>query len=129
MAKKILIVEDDEDLRKMLVSILQFDYEVSEAATGTEAIEKAVFAKPNLIILDLELPDMFGVVVAHAIREEPKTACIPIIGWSAYIGWEYRKAALDAGMVDYLEKPVHLDTIREKIEEYLLTERSFAPNR
>ena len=108
----------------MLVSILQFsDYEVSEAATGIEAIEKAVFAEPNLIILDLELPDMFGVVVAQAIREDPRTNRIPIIGWSAYIGWEYRKAALDAGMVDYLEKPVHLAIIRAKIEEYLLTER------
>ena len=56
----------------MLASVLQFsDYEVSEAATGTEAIEKAVFAKPNLIILDLELPDMFGVMVAQAMREDP----------------------------------------------------------
>jgi len=123
MAKKILIVEDNEDMRQMLVSMLRnSDYEVSEAATGTEAIEKAVSAEPNLIVLDIELPDLSGVVVAQTIRKNPKTARIPIIGWSAYIGWEYRKAALDAGMNDYLEKPVHSAIIRAKIEECLLTE-------
>ena len=108
----------------MLVSMLQFsNYEVSEAATGIEAIEKAVSAEPNLIVLDLELPDLCGVVVAQAIHGDPRTTGIPIIGWSAYIGWEYRKAALDAGMIDYLEKPVHSAMLRAKIEEYLLTER------
>ena len=106
------------------MSILRFsDYEVSEAATGTGAIQKAISAEPNLIVLDLELPDLCGTMVAQAISENPRTTRIPIIGWSAYIGWEYRKAALDAGMIDYLEKPVHSATIRAKIEEYLLTER------
>src|SRR5258705_13932012 len=113
MAKKILIVEDNEDMRQMLVSMLRnFDYEVFEAATGTEAIEKAISAEPNLIVLDLELPDLCGVVVAQAIRKNPRTTRIPIIGWSAYIGWEYRQAALDAGMSDYLVKPVHSATLR-----------------
>jgi len=124
MPKKILIVEDNQDLRQILVSTLRFsDYEVSEAASGAEAIEKAVSGEPHLIVLDLELPDLCGTIVAQAIRENPRTSHIPIIGWSAYIGWEYRKAALDAGMIDYLEKPVHSATIRAKIEEYLLTER------
>jgi CheY-like chemotaxis protein len=124
MAKKILIVEDNEDLRRILVSMLRFsDYEVSEAATGTEAIQKTLSAEPNLIVLDLELPDLRGVEVAQAIRENPRTTRIPIIGWSANLGWEFRKAALDAGMIDYLEKPVHSAMIRAKIEEYLLTER------
>jgi len=124
MPKKILIVEDNEDLRRMLVSMLQLsNYEVSEAATGIEALEKVVSAEPNLIVLDLELPDLCGVAVAQAIRENPSTTGIPIIGWSAYIGWEYRKAALDAGMIDYLEKPVHSAMLRAKIEEYLFIER------
>ena len=108
----------------MLVSILEFSgYEISQAATGVQAIEIAVSAKPNLIILDLELPDMPGVAVAKAIRKNLSSVRIPIIGWSAYLGWEYRQAALDAGMVDYLEKPVRPSIIRAKIEEYLLTER------
>ena len=85
MPKKILIVEDNQDLRQILVSMLRFsDYQVSEAATGTEAIEKAVSGEPNLIVLDLELPDLCGTMVAQAIRENPRTRRIPIIGWSAY---------------------------------------------
>ena len=108
----------------MLVSMLQFsDYEVVAAATGTEAIAKAISAEPNLIVLDIELPDLRGAAVAQALRKNPRTNRITIIGWSAYIGWEYRKAALDAGMIDYLVKPVHSATLRAKIEEYLLTER------
>jgi two-component system cell cycle response regulator DivK len=124
MANKILVVEDNEDMRRMLVSILEFSgYEISQAATGVQAIEIAVSARPNLIILDLELPDMPGVAVAKAIRKNPTNVSIPIIGWSAYLGWEHRQAALDAGMVDYLEKPVRASIIRAKIEEYLFTER------
>ena len=124
MAKKILVVDDNEELRQMLVSLLHFsDYEISEAATGIQAIEKAGSATPNLIILDLELPDMSGVAVAKAIRRDPRTARIPIIGWSAYLGWEFRKAALDAGMDDYLEKPVRPTLIQKKIQEYLSTEK------
>ena len=106
------------------MSILRFsDYEVSEAATGTEAIQKAISAEPNLIVLDLELPDLCGTMAAQAISENPRTTRIPIVGWSANVGWEYRKAALDAGIIDYLEKPVHSATIRAKREENLLTER------
>jgi two-component system response regulator MprA len=117
---KILIVEDNDDLRGMLATMLLFsNYEVCTAATGAEAIARAISAEPNLIVLDLELPDLDGVVVAQAIRKNPKTTGIPIIGWSAYIGWEHRKAALDAGMIDYLVKPVHSAMLRAKIEEHL----------
>jgi len=85
MAKKILIVDDNEHLRTILASILQFSgYEISEAATGTQAIEKAVSAKPNLILLDLELPDMTGADAAQAISKDPRTARIPIVGCSAF---------------------------------------------
>ena len=120
MPNKILVVEDNQDLRTMLVSMLEYsNYEVSAAATGAAAIAKAISAEPNLIILDLELPDLRGVAVTQAIRKNPRTARIPIIGWSAYIGWEYRKAALDAGMSDYLVKPVNSAMLRAKIEEHL----------
>lgn len=124
MAKKILIVDDNEHLRQILASTLRFSgYEISEAANGTQAIEKAVSAKPNLILLDLELPDMTGVDAAQVISQDPRTAFIPIVGCSAYIGWEWRGKALRAGMVDYMEKPIHADVIREKIKEFMLSER------
>jgi CheY-like chemotaxis protein len=124
MAKKILIVDDNEHLRQILASILRFSgYEISEAATGTQAIEKAVSTKPNLILLDLDLPDMTGADAAQAICKDQRTAGIPIVGCSAFLGLEWREVALRAGMVDYLEKPVHAATMRTKIEKFVLSER------
>lgn len=124
MAKKILIVDDNQHLRQILASMLRFSgYDISEAATGIQAIEKAVSAKPNLILLDIDLPDIRGTEAAQAIHKDPRTAHIPILGCSAYFGGEFREAALRAGMVDYLVKPVHAAVIRAKIEEFLLTER------
>ena len=89
MAKKILIVDDNQHLRQILASMLRFSgYDISEAATGIQAIEKAVSAKPNLILilLDIDLPDIRGTVAAQAIHKDPRTAYIPILGCSAYPG-------------------------------------------
>jgi CheY-like chemotaxis protein len=124
MAKTVLVVDDDEHLREILTAMLRFSgYEISEAATGTEAVNKAISEKPDLILLDIELPDIRGPDVARAIRNNPASAHIPIIGCSAFFGWEYRKEALEAGMDDYLVKPISLEVIKTKIEEFILTER------
>ena len=126
MAKRILIVDDNEHLRQILSSILRFSgYEISEAGTGTQAIEKAVSAKPNLILLDLNLPDMTGVDVSKATCKDQRTAGIPIVGCSAYLGLEWRKVALRAGMVDYLEKPISAAAI-EAVEQLILSENAAA---
>jgi len=124
MPKIVLIVDDDEHLREMFASMLRFSgYAILEAATGREAVNKAISEKPDLILLDIELPDIKGPEVARAIRKNPTSAHIPIIGCSAFFGWEYRKEALDAGMDDYLVKPISLEVIKTKIEEFILTER------
>jgi hypothetical protein len=70
MGNSVLIVEDNDHLRKILASILRFSgYQVSEAVSGNEAIDKAVLVKPGLILLDLSLPDMNGIHVARAIKK------------------------------------------------------------
>ena len=120
MTKIVLIVDDDQHLREILAAMLRFSgYEISEAATGTEAVSKAISEKPDLILLDIELPKMRGPDVARAIRNNPTTARIPIIGCSAFFGWEYRKEALEAGMDDYLVKPISLEVIKAKIVEFI----------
>jgi CheY-like chemotaxis protein len=91
MTKSILIVDDNENLRKLLVWFLQpRGYETLQAATGKEAIQVAIAAQPNLILLDLNLPDMNGADVARAIKTNTRTAHIPIVGWSAYFGERWR---------------------------------------
>ena len=121
VAKTVLIVDDNAHLRRILASNLEFfGYQTLGAGTGTEAIEKAISAKPNLILMDLDLPDITGIETAKAIKKNPTTAHIPIIACSASFGPECREEALRAGMVDYLQKPVQAKVIKAKIEQFIL---------
>lgn len=89
-------VEDNDHLRKILASILRFSgYQVSEEATGSEAIDKARLVKPSLILLDLSLPDMSGIDAARAIKKNRLTTEIPIIALAPIRGskrWKMRSA-------------------------------------
>ena len=102
------------------MTIRYFGYQISEAGSGNEAIEKAAFAKPSLILLDLGLPDMTGIDAARAIKKNRVTADIPIIACSAYLRGEKMEEALGAGMVDYLQKPILAALMKAKIEEFIL---------
>ncbi|TMA93590.1 MAG: response regulator [Deltaproteobacteria bacterium] len=116
MAKSVLIIEDNEHVREIFVSMLRSaGYEILDAGTGTQGIEKALSAKPNLILLDLDLPDMTGMDTARAIRKNSTTAHIPIIACSAWSGREWREEALRAGMVEYLQKPIPSELIKAKV--------------
>jgi two-component system, OmpR family, response regulator len=124
MTKNILIVDDNQHLREILARMLRFSgYEISQAASGSEAVKTAISAKPHLILLDIDLPDMRGADVARAIRRNSKNAHIPIIGCSAFLGRQMREEALHAGMVDYLEKPISLELIKAKIAKFVRIER------
>ena len=121
MAKRILVVEDVEDSRAILVLILQryCGYETIEAVTGMEAIEKAIAERPDLIVMDLGLPDITGVDAAKTLKGNPRTAHIPIIAHSAWTKIQWQQAALNAGMVKYLEKPVAKELMKETIAEFI----------
>ena len=121
MAKRILVVEDVEDSRAILVIILQryCGYETIEAAMGMEAIEKAIAEKPDLIVMDLGLPDITGVDAAKTLKANPSTAHIPIIAHTAWSPVEWQEAAFNAGMVRYLQKPVPKELMRETIAEFI----------
>jgi CheY-like chemotaxis protein len=121
MAAKILIVEDNEHLRKILAKIVRsYGYEIAETTTGAQAIRKAVFTRPNLILMDLGLPDMTGIEAGQAIRKNPVTAHIPIIGCSASLAEQNREAAFRAGMDDYLSKPISAAVIKSKLKDLVL---------
>jgi two-component system, cell cycle response regulator DivK len=121
MAKTILVVEDVEDSRAILVLILQryCGYQTIEAATGTEAIQKALSEISDLIVMDLGLPDIDGMDAARALKANPSTAHIPIIAHTAWTTSKSRDAALNAGMVEYLEKPVPKELMKETIERHI----------
>jgi CheY-like chemotaxis protein len=122
MAKKILVVEDVEDSRSILIVMLQryCGYETMEAATGLEAVEKAIADKPDLIVMDLGLPGMSGVDAAKKLKENPSTAHIPIVAHTAWSAAQWGDKTRDAGMIEFLEKPVPIKVMKETIEKLFL---------
>src|SRR5438128_10634105 len=99
----ILVIEDEPPLQKFLrLTLATQDYNIIEAATGEQGLRHAVMGRPDLVILDLGLPDMDGVEVTRRLRE---WTAIPIIVVSARGKEQDKVIALDAGVDDYLTKP------------------------
>src|SRR3990172_5384462 len=105
---RILIVDDERPIRRILSISLGKQYTVLEAATGKEALSMAVSAHPEAIILDLGLSDMEGIEVINHLREWSN---IPIIVVSVRDRESDKIAALDAGADDYLTKPFSIDEL------------------
>jgi two-component system KDP operon response regulator KdpE len=99
---KVLVVDDERSIRRFLDASLGNRYTILEAGSGGEAIQSAVVNHPDLIILDLGLPDMDGTEVTRRLREWTD---VPVIIISVRDGEQDKVAALDAGADDYLTKP------------------------
>ncbi|MDQ7823044.1 MAG: response regulator [Candidatus Eremiobacteraeota bacterium] len=105
---RILIVDDNsQNLALLKIYFKSTDYELIEAETGGEAIEKARSEKPDLILLDLMLPDIDGYEVCATLKASEDTECIPIIILTALTDIKDKLKALDSGADDYLSKPVN----------------------
>ena len=109
---RILVVDDERAIRRFLKVSLGNQYEVFEAVNGEEALRAAVADHPDLIILDLGLPDMDGVEVTRRLRE---WTTIPIIVVSVREREDDKVAALDAGADDYLTKPFGVSELMARI--------------
>ena len=119
--KRILIVDDSHESRSILDVMLHrvWGYETIEATTGTEAVKKAITEQPDLIIMDLGLPGISGVDATKAIKDNSATAHIPIIAHTVWPADSCKEQALNAGMVDYLEKPVPMALMKTTIEKFV----------
>ncbi len=104
---KILVVEDDPDARKALRLILKLDgFDVSTAATGQEAIQALQADPPDLLVLDVILPDQDGYEVCRQVRANPSTARVPIVMLSGKADPESVARGLATGADDFLAKPI-----------------------
>ena len=111
-ARRILVVDDNADAAEALVMLLEgLGHEALVAHTGAAALDLAAECRPGVILLDLSLPDMSGIEVARRLRQEPALAATLILGLSGFDSEEHRKRCADAGMDDYVEKPVGMDTL------------------
>lgn len=105
----ILIVEDNEKNLKLVRDVLQVKgYETIEATTGEDGIKLAVDHKPDLVLMDIQLPGINGIEALHALRADPSTASIPVIAVTASVMQQDRKMITDAGFDGYVGKPINL---------------------
>ena len=102
---KIVLADDNADMRDYLRRLLSSAYEVIAVADGQEALEATVQSKPDLVLTDVMMPNLDGFGLLKALRENPQTASIPVIVLSARAGEEARIEGLEAGADDYLIKP------------------------
>jgi DNA-binding response OmpR family regulator len=120
MAKKILVVDDEKDIVDVAKTFLvSRGYEVSTASNGNEAIAKALFEKPDLILLDILMPGKNGFEVTRALKKDPATSGIPIVISSVLTGVKDRREALESGAVAILAKPFEFEIVAAQIRNIL----------
>ena len=118
--KRILVVEDNETNLYLIRFILQKSgFEVIEAKDGASGVELAVKEKPDLVIMDIQLPDIDGLEATKRIRASEADGEIPIIALTSYAMMGDRENALAAGCTGYIQKPINPETSMAELEKYL----------
>ncbi len=124
MKEQILIVEDDHSNMRLLEMILKSrGYSLLKATDGEEALSTAIQERPDLIIMDIQLPKMNGMAVTKKLRELPEFRHTPIIAITAFAMKGDRERVIEAGCDDYLPKPINTRELPEIIAAMLLYQR------
>jgi two-component system cell cycle response regulator DivK len=120
MSKRILIVEDQEDNRKILRDLLtSVGYELVEATTGEEGVALAETARPDLILMDIQLPGLDGYEATRRIKANPALRQIPVIAVTSYALSGDEVKAREAGCDAYISKPFSPRALLAKVREFL----------
>jgi pilus assembly protein CpaE len=120
MAEKILIIDDDVDTLRLVGLMLQRQgYEIRAASNGTQGLEKAMEDRPDLILLDVMMPDMDGYEVARRLRKNPATVTVPILMFTAKTQLDDKVAGFEVGADDYLTKPTHPTELQAHVKALL----------
>jgi CheY-like chemotaxis protein/MinD-like ATPase involved in chromosome partitioning or flagellar assembly len=120
MAEKILIIDDDVDTLRLVGLMLQRQgYEISAASNGSQGLAKALEERPDLILLDVMMPDMDGYEVARRLRKNPVTVAVPILMFTAKTQLDDKVAGFEVGADDYLTKPTHPTELQAHVRALL----------
>ncbi|MDN5213550.1 two-component regulator propeller domain-containing protein [Fulvivirgaceae bacterium BMA12] len=118
----LLIIEDNNDVRKYITSVFEADYKLYEAKDGLEGFELAQSVVPDLIISDVMMPKMDGITLCHKLKSEFKTSHIPIILLTARTSLIFKMEGLETGADDYITKPFNASLIKVRARN-LITSR------
>lgn len=120
MRKKILVVDDDSEIVELVsFSLKQAGYSIGTAFNGMDAIKKARSLEPDLIVLDVMMPELDGLAVCEILRRDPATASIPIMMLTALSSELGRMAGLGSGASDFLSKPFSPRLLVARIKDLL----------
>jgi pilus assembly protein CpaE len=120
MAEKILVIDDDLDTLRLVGLMLQRQgYQITAATDGQQGLEKALEEKPDLILLDIMMPEMDGYEVTRRLRENSLTTDIPILMFTAKTQLDDKVTGFDVGADDYLTKPTHPTELQSHIRALL----------
>jgi two-component system, cell cycle response regulator DivK len=117
--KKVLVIEDNEANMYLTKFILEKNgFSVLEERTGLSGIERAIQDKPDLILMDIQLPDINGMEATKRIRSSVLGNNVPIVAITSYAMTGDRDKTLEAGCNGYIEKPINPDTFMKEINKY-----------
>ena len=117
---RILYIEDNFDNMTLVKRVLEIEgYEVIEAETGSEGVAKAAESKPDIIITDINLPDIDGYEVTGMLKKNQQTSHIPVIAMTANVMKRDRESVFKAGCDGYISKPIDIDELPTQIENFL----------
>ena len=116
---QILVVEDNDKNMKLFRDVLlATGYRTVEATTGAEAVELAAEHRPDLVLMDIQLPDIDGVEALSQLRADKRTASIPVLALTAQAMHGDRERFLQAGFDGYLSKPVNVAELIKVVQEH-----------
>lgn len=120
MKAKILLIEDNAENRYLVTFLLQQrGHEIVPAESGPQGLELAAQVRPDLILLDIQLPGIDGHAVARALKSDPSLKHIPVVAVTSYAMVSDREKCLAAGAEGYIEKPINPDSFVAEIERFL----------
>jgi two-component system cell cycle response regulator DivK len=124
MKARILLIEDNPQNRYLTRFLLeQRGHEVFHAETGPQGLESAARLRPDLILLDIQLPGMDGHAVARALKTDAQLKSIPIVAVTSYAMIGDREKCLEAGAEGYIEKPINPESFVAEVERFLVPGR------
>ncbi len=122
---RVLIVEDDEDNLELVCFLLQqAGYEILQAKDGRTGLEAAFSQQPDLILLDMSLPEIDGWKVARQLKDDPRTDSILIVALTGHTAPGDRKRALEAGCDGYISKPLDIPGFTLEVDGYMQKRKS-----
>ena len=116
----ILVVEDNETNQMLAVAVLQREgYRVEIASSSEEARERLAGGRPDLILMDIQLPGLDGLALTRLLKQDPATAGIPVVAMTAHAMLGDADQALAAGCAGYIPKPIDTRALGEQVRKYL----------